>query len=92
MNETLENKHFRHKIVKVTDIIVGERARSDYGQIEDLALSIRNQGLLQAPIVDEKMNLLAGARRLEAIKSEVLGWEELPVRIIKADSPLAKSR
>jgi hypothetical protein len=51
--------------------------------VEDLAKSIKNDGLLQAIIVNSENQVLVGRRRLEAIKS--LGWEE--VEVIVKDIP-----
>jgi hypothetical protein len=52
-------------------IDVGERGRSTYNRIEELADSIRDNGLIQ-PIVlvplDGKFGLDAGGRRIQALK------------------------
>lgn len=75
--------------IKISDIIFEGRIRSDLGNIDELASSIREFGLIQ-PIVlvreyDEaklvensytgETRLIAGGRRLTAIKR--LGWKEL---------------
>ena len=65
----------------IDDIIVGERNRSDMGDIEGLAASIDDIGLLNPITVDEGGRLLAGGRRLAACK--LLGWEHVEVRVIR---------
>jgi hypothetical protein len=62
--------------VRIEDVIVGERARKDYGDLTDLIESIRQHGLLQPIGVLPGNRLLFGGRRLEACKQ--LGWESIP--------------
>jgi len=71
--------------VKVKEIkIRGERFREDYGEIEELAVSIQRYGLLHPIVVekDEEGNiwLVAGERRLKAHR--LLGLEEIEVRFL----------
>jgi len=58
------------------DIILGTRFREDYGDISDLASSMAKYGLLQPIVIDDKLNLIAGGRRLTAAKS--LNWTTIP--------------
>ena len=75
--------------VKVEDIkIMNERFREDYGPIEELAVSIQRYGLLHPIVVDEKLNLIAGERRLKAHK--LLGITEIEVKQLKEISELEK--
>lgn len=67
--------------MKVSEIHVGERCRKDMGDIEALAASIAEVGLLQPIVVTSDGRLVAGARRLEAVK--LLGWEEVPVHVVR---------
>jgi ParB-like chromosome segregation protein Spo0J len=62
--------------VRIEDVIVGERARKDYGDLTDLIESIRQHGLLQPIGVLPGNRLLFGGRRLEACRQ--LGWESIP--------------
>lgn len=62
--------------VRIADVIVGERARKDYGDLSDLMESIRRHGLLQPIGVIEGNRLLFGGRRLEACRR--LGWTAIP--------------
>jgi len=64
----------------IADIRVDERIRRDMGDIQGLAESIEDIGLLHPITVDETGLLLAGARRLAACKS--LGWDEIAVRTV----------
>jgi ParB-like chromosome segregation protein Spo0J len=66
--------------IRIDDVIVGERFRKELGDIEALAQSIKELGLLQPIAVDEKGNLIAGHRRLEACKS--LGWTDIPCHVV----------
>jgi ParB-like nuclease domain len=64
----------------VADIIVGTRHRRDLGDLDSLAASIRNIGLLQPVVVTSGKCLVVGERRLAAI--ERLGWDDVPVRVV----------
>lgn len=64
--------------MKVSEITVGERRRSDMGDIAGLATSIQEYGLLHPIIVDDDGVLIAGGRRLAAMVK--LGFEDVPVR------------
>lgn len=59
--------------LKISEIKVEDRAREDMGDIEALAESIEQKGLLQPITVDQYKRLLAGGRRLEALK--LLKWD-----------------
>ena len=64
----------------ISSILVGRhRLRRDMGEIESLAASIEDIGLLNPITVDRDGNLLAGERRLRAVK--LLGWKTVPVVI-----------
>lgn len=52
--------------IKVGEVKVGERLRTDFGDIPGLATSIQRYGLLHPIVIDEKNNLIAGERRLKA--------------------------
>lgn len=64
--------------LSIAAIVVGERRREDYGDLDGLAESIERFGLLHPVVVDEAGNLVAGERRLRAC--EQLGWTVVDVR------------
>ena len=80
------------RYVKFTQITIGERFRIKYEKIDDLALSIRDKGIIQPPIVDQNLNLIAGGRRLKAIEllreSDPEKWDEVPVIIRESKDEL----
>jgi N6-adenosine-specific RNA methylase IME4 len=59
----------------IDSIIVGERHRRDLGDIDGLAASIAEVGLLQPIAVTFDRHLIAGERRLRAV--EMLGWKTI---------------
>jgi ParB-like nuclease domain len=64
----------------ISDIKVGSRIRRDLGNIDELARSIAEDGLLHVIVVRPDGLLIAGQRRLAACKK--LGWENIPVRVV----------
>lgn len=67
--------------LKVADIKVKDRFRTEKGDVESLAESIKEKGLIQPITVNEGMRLLAGERRLLAHK--LLGMETIDAVIRK---------
>lgn len=61
----------------IDSIHVGYRFRQDMGDIDQLAASIRQLGLLQPPTITPDGTLICGARRLEAVKA--LGLKQVNV-------------
>lgn len=61
-------------------IEVGERDRADFGNISELAESITAVGLLHPVVVTGSGELVAGGRRLAAVRE--LGWAEVPVTVV----------
>lgn len=70
--------------VRIADIVVGERFRRDMGDLDGLARSMAEVGLLHPVVVTPALQLIAGARRLEAAKR--LGWAEVPVTVVDVPS------
>src|SRR5262245_27733756 len=64
--------------------------RRGLAQVRDLADSIREHGLLQPvvarrhPTCDDRYQLIAGHRRLAAVRS--LGWTSVPAVVRRADA------
>jgi ParB family chromosome partitioning protein len=74
--------------IPVDEIRVGKRHRKDMGDIASLAKSIQEVGLLQPIAVTPENHLVAGERRLAAVKE--LGWDSIPVQVVEGlDAALA---
>jgi ParB family chromosome partitioning protein len=66
------------RMMKITGIKVGERRRlADLENVENLAQSIAEHGLINPLTVTKKGRLISGLNRFEACKH--LGWKEIPV-------------
>lgn len=68
-------------ILKINDIKIGQRVRDEYGDMESLANSIKEHGLLHPIVVDSNYNLIAGCRRLLAC--ERIGLYEIEVKVLQ---------
>lgn len=64
----------------VSEIRIAARHRKDMGDVASLAKSIDEIGLLHPVVVTPDGTLIAGERRLAAIK--MLGWIDVPVTVI----------
>ena len=69
--------------MKISEIKIGKRHRQNLGDIATLAKSIQETGLLHPIVMTPAGELIAGRRRLEALKS--LGWEDTPVNVVDLD-------
>jgi N6-adenosine-specific RNA methylase IME4 len=67
--------------MKLTDIVIPARIRKNLGDVAALAASIEAVGLLHPVVVDEKGNLIAGARRIAAFK--LLGRDNILAHVVK---------
>ncbi len=65
----------------ISQIAVIDRHRSDFGDLAELAASIRENGLIQPVVVSLDGRLVAGQRRLEACK--FIGWTDVPVHVVR---------
>jgi N6-adenosine-specific RNA methylase IME4 len=74
------SKSSSRKSVALSSIRVGKRHRKDLGDIRALAKSIEEIGLLHPPVIRPDGALIAGERRLRALKQ--LGWTRVPVTVI----------
>lgn len=68
--------HPQHTL-PLTSILVEDRQRKDLGDVQALANSIRENGLIQPVVVNQANRLIAGGRRLAACT--LLGWAQIPV-------------
>tara|TARA_Y100000593_G_scaffold82293_1_gene154505 strand:- start:697 stop:2064 length:1368 start_codon:yes stop_codon:yes gene_type:complete len=84
------------KQISINDLLVEDRAREQYGDIDELVASIQQEGLIQPlAVVEQTYNpdeglepahrykLLAGGRRFEACTQA--GFEKIPVRIYNSN-------
>src|SRR5262245_60024250 len=74
----------------INTIKVGQRFRKDMGDIAALAKSIDALGLLHPIVIDEQNNLIAGSRRLMAVRE--LHWDMVPVNVVNLDDPQRAER
>jgi len=56
------------ELIPIKDIVVGNRMRKFFGDIEALANSIARFGLMTPIVLDENNNLIAGHRRIKAMQ------------------------
>jgi len=73
--------------LSVGDIIEEKRIRQNLGDLSELMKSMRQHGLINPILVDEKNRLIAGGRRLEAARR--MGWSTIEVTIIPRPSEAA---
>lgn len=67
-------------LIDINKVIVNDRIRKDFGDIQELANDIQENGLINPPVVNTNYELLAGERRLKACK--LLGWPQIEVRMM----------
>lgn len=71
-------------LIEINKIKINDRIRKDFGDIDELAKDIEENGLINPPVVTPDYTLIAGERRLKALKS--LGKKDIEVRIMTVDS------
>ena len=86
MNNAVNNHEYRSvPITALAESATNPRKRFDASSLEELAASLKTQGILAPLLVREleesKYEVVAGARRLRAAKLAEL--EKLPVRVVK---------
>src|SRR4051812_5308752 len=69
-----------NETISIKDVIKGNRFRKDLGDIDSLAQSIDEIGLLHPIVINENNELVAGQRRLEACKK--LGYTRIACRVL----------
>ena len=75
-------------LVNIKDIKIKKRVRHDLGNLEALKNSLRTYGLLNPITLNEKYELIAGERRLQAAKQ--LGWTNINAIIMNNVSDVEK--
>lgn len=68
-------------LVQVSSILTSERVRKNLGDLDSLANSIADVGLLHPIVVKPSMELVSGYRRLMAVKK--LGYAEVEVTVVE---------
>lgn len=53
-------------VIRIDEITFGERGRKDYGNVEQLAETIKTVGLIQPIVINQNHELVAGGRRIKA--------------------------
>lgn len=66
--------------VNIEDIKISDRIRHDLGDVDRLASSIEQIGLIHPVIITDTYELLSGYRRIQACKK--LGWDKIEVRVV----------
>jgi ParB-like chromosome segregation protein Spo0J len=75
----IQTPHFCE--LHIDQIRTDGRHRTDLGDIKGLASSIEDLGLIHPVVVTPDHQLVAGARRLAAMRA--LGWDTIPVTVIR---------
>jgi ParB family chromosome partitioning protein len=70
--------------IPIQEIVVKKRIRQDLGDLSKLMESIKTYGQMNPVLINGKRELIAGQRRLEAIKR--LGWRNIEVHIVDPSS------
>ena len=70
-------------LIDIEKVKVGDRIRKDMGDLKELSDDIAKNGLINPPVVTPDFELIAGERRLEAMKK--LGYKQVEVRIMKVE-------
>jgi ParB-like chromosome segregation protein Spo0J len=75
-------------VTPIFRIQIGERHRKDLGDLQSLADSIAQEGLLQPIGLTRNFDLVFGERRLRACR-DFLGWVEIDTRFVEVSSIVA---
>lgn len=70
-------------LIEINKVKVNDRIRKDFGNIEELATDIKENGLINPPVVTPEYELIAGERRLRALKH--LGYKQIEVRVMSVN-------
>lgn len=70
-------------LIDINKVTIGKRIRKDYGDITSLADDIEDRGLINPPVVTPDYELIAGERRLKAMKK--LDYRQIEVRVMSVE-------
>lgn len=73
-------------LIDINKIIIKDRIRKDFGNIEELAKDIKENGLINPPVVTPEYVLIAGERRTKAC--QVLNYSQIEVRVMTVKDAL----
>ena len=66
-------------LIEIEKIVIKDRIRKDFGDIQELADDIRTNGLINPPVITpDTYELITGERRIRAMK--LLGYKQVEVR------------
>jgi ParB family chromosome partitioning protein len=74
--------------IPIEDIKVKKRLRKEYGDIHALAESMKRFGQINPIVLNNRSQLIAGGRRLEAAK--YLGWRTINAVVMDIDDKISK--
>lgn len=74
------------KILNIADVKWDKRYREEFGDLEDLAASMKEKGVIQPITVSTEMKLLAGERRIRA--ATMAGLTKIPALVRKVDGEI----
>ena len=66
--------------VRIDSVVVGERIRSDLGELEPMMESLRRHGQFSPILITPESELIAGHRRLESARR--LGWTSIEAVVV----------
>lgn len=69
-------------LISADSINDSDRTRTDFGDLDGLAESIKTNGLIHPPVVDASNRLIAGGRRVRAIR-DILKEPQIPVLVLE---------
>jgi len=67
-------------LININQIKISNRIRKDFGNVEELANDIKENGLINPPVLTPDYTLIAGERRIKACN--LLGYNQIEVNIM----------
>ncbi len=73
-------------LLQIGDIKIKKRIRKELGDLEPLMKSMQEYGLMNPVVVNRRLELIAGHRRLESARR--LGWENIEATMMATSGEL----
>ena len=73
-------------LLQLCDIKIKKRIRKELGDLQPLMKSMRDYGLMNPVVVNRRLELIAGHRRLESARR--LGWENIEATMMETSGEL----